>query len=125
MSKLGLLVLPYTQQPLPNVLKLRRVHPRRQLLPPMRRRVSGDQCVCLPHYLCIIYHQLTPSHCLYIAAADAKKAEIQAKKDADAKKAAEAAAARKEEAGMFLSCRRNNTFTCYIEVLVTLTHYVC
>ena len=65
--------------------------------------------MCLPHYLCIIYHQLTPSHCLYIAAADAKKAEIQAKKDADAKKAAEAAAARKEEAGMFLSCRRNNT----------------
>ena len=54
---------------------------------------------------------------MYIAAADAKKAEIQAKKDADAKKAAEAAAARKEEAGMFLSCRRNNTFTCYIEVL--------
>ena len=67
--------------------------------------------------MCIVYSQLIPSYCLYIAAADAKKAEIQAKKDADAKKAAEAAAARKEEAGMsFLSCW-NNTFTWCNEVL--------
>ena len=57
--------------------------------------------MCVPpiiiHVLYIINQH---RHCLYIAAADAKKAEIQAKKDADAKKAAEAAAAKKEEAGM-------------------------